>query len=273
MSSPIDLKDKVCEYCGKQFVKGNGYQDHLNIHRNLRPHICEICGKTFNNTGAKSNHKRIHDSDRHFHCPLCKRSFPWKVSLKVHLKSHQRMGELTERIDNYLNDGNTPRQIRRTRSSKAQNSSVKSREFREQNKERRLEEMYFNQQQYEERVLPLEALVDENKKWYNDIANLNYTSSTMTLDSSNTKNEMTINGTWAYSTENENKNDDYKNAFLTKDKKKTDLGSVLGEAIKCYYDIPSAKACYEPKLNIQYLGMKNYFSGEKSDPVVVKKEM
>ncbi|KRY78249.1 Zinc finger and BTB domain-containing protein 24 [Trichinella pseudospiralis] len=283
MSSTVNLKDKECEYCGKHFAKGNGYQDHLNIHRNIRPYICQICGKSFNNTGAKSNHMRIHDSGRHFHCPLCERSFPWKVSLKVHLKSHQRMGDLTGRIDNILNNKNVPRQIR-TRSSKAHNSSVKRREFSEPNKERSEEDMYFNQQQYEERVLPLEALVDDNKIWSNDIANLNYTSSsTITLDSSNTENEMTINGTWAYSTENENNNDDYKNAFLTNDTTlglghsrvlDTDnhLGSVVGAAIKCYYDIPSTNEYYEPKLNNQYLGMKNDFSGEKSDPVVIKKE-
>ncbi|OUC41650.1 zinc finger, C2H2 type [Trichinella nativa] len=70
------------------------------MHRNTRPYVCEICGKSFNNSGAMSNHMRIHDKDRHFRCTLCEREFPWKISLKTHLISHQRMGELTDRIVN-----------------------------------------------------------------------------------------------------------------------------------------------------------------------------
>ncbi|XP_003373537.1 zinc finger protein [Trichinella spiralis] len=246
MSSRMNLKKIACEYCGKHFSRGTGYQDHINMHRNIRPHVCEICGKSFNNSGAKSNHMRIHDKDRHFRCTLCERAFPWKISLKIHLKSHQRMGELTDRIENYVEIGNPPRKMRRTR-DKAHNSSVTRREFTEQKRARRYDEMCFNEEEYEEKILPSEVALYE-------IGYLDYTSGTGTLDSSYITNEE-----WAKPTEN-------------KTEKKMNLGSVIAVAMKCCYEIPSAEKCYEPKLNIQHLEIKNNFTGEKWNPTVIRKK-
>ncbi|KRY20557.1 Zinc finger protein [Trichinella patagoniensis] len=253
MSSRMNHKKIACEYCGKHFSRGTGYQDHINMHRNIRPYVCEICGKSFNNSGAKSNHMRIHDRDRHFRCTLCEREFPWKISLKIHLKSHQRMGELTDRIENYLETGNPPRKIRRT-CDKAQNSSVTRHEFTKQKRARRHDEMCFYKEEYEERILPSELALYENKKWYEEIGYLDYMSGIGTLDSSYTTNEE-----WAKSTGN-------------KTEKKMNLGSVIAGAMKCCYEIPSAEKCYEPKLNIQHLGIKNNFTGEKWSPMVIKKK-
>ncbi|KRX43482.1 Zinc finger protein with KRAB and SCAN domains 5 [Trichinella murrelli] len=94
----MDSKSFICNECGKSFTQQANLTDHENIHYGHRPFHCKQCNKCYNNRGAFYNHMRIHNDDRFYVCPLCKANFMWDLSMKTHLNSHQRNGELTAQM-------------------------------------------------------------------------------------------------------------------------------------------------------------------------------
>ncbi|KRX84845.1 Myeloid zinc finger 1 [Trichinella sp. T6] len=94
----MDSKSFICKVCGKSFTQQANLTDHENIHYGHRPFHCKQCNKCYNNRGAFYNHMRIHNDDRFYVCPLCKANFMWDLSMKTHLNSHQRNGELTAQM-------------------------------------------------------------------------------------------------------------------------------------------------------------------------------
>ena len=36
-----------CDFCGKIFAKKIRLEDHVNVHKGLKPHICGFCGQGF----------------------------------------------------------------------------------------------------------------------------------------------------------------------------------------------------------------------------------
>ncbi|KRZ06847.1 Zinc finger protein [Trichinella zimbabwensis] len=78
-------KTRFCESCNRQF--SSSYK--------IKLYACQICGTRFNNHGAEHNHMKIHSNASPFACSLCEKAFAWELSLKKHLISHAKKGDIT----------------------------------------------------------------------------------------------------------------------------------------------------------------------------------
>ena len=54
----------------------------------VKQNVCDICGKSFKSKSYLTQHKRIHSSKNLFSCDSCDKSFPWKSKLERHQLTH-----------------------------------------------------------------------------------------------------------------------------------------------------------------------------------------
>lgn len=82
----LNIKDYVCQYCGKEFLRPNSVRRHIEIcHGGFRIQ-CPICLKHLK--GHLTEHLRTHDNKRPHKCPECGQGFTQATQLTVHLRSH-----------------------------------------------------------------------------------------------------------------------------------------------------------------------------------------
>ena len=77
-----------CVYvgCDKQFSCQSKLEDHLNVHRKIRPHVCDICDMGYPSKKGLDVHRRTHASPA-FVCGLCGASFVHKLNQQRHTKT------------------------------------------------------------------------------------------------------------------------------------------------------------------------------------------
>ena len=72
---------RVCEYCGKVFLRKqiSRYPRHIRVHLNVRPFQCPTCGLRFHERSYMLRHqKTVHgDKKRELVCEICGASFTW----------------------------------------------------------------------------------------------------------------------------------------------------------------------------------------------------
>lgn len=118
MDSKCEIRDGLCEFCGKTYKMLNRLMEHQRSTHNLKDsdRTCEVCGKIFKNTKSI----RRHMNRQHFHpdkkiackfcnytllekninkhmlicipqqCPICGEFFIRKSSLKNHINTHSQ---------------------------------------------------------------------------------------------------------------------------------------------------------------------------------------
>lgn len=73
-----------CLDCGKIFFRRNLFQEHRNIHLNLRPFECAKCKATFTSSGALRSHMRSHTKVKPFSCKICNKAYSHYSDMKRH---------------------------------------------------------------------------------------------------------------------------------------------------------------------------------------------
>ena len=79
-----------CDLCGKIIAK-KGFPAHMRIHNNIKNKICEICGKQFRKACNLQEHwQRMHSSSKCYICDRCGANFAIKSDLTRHVARHQK---------------------------------------------------------------------------------------------------------------------------------------------------------------------------------------
>ncbi|XP_052820659.1 zinc finger and BTB domain-containing protein 41-like isoform X2 [Mya arenaria] len=79
-----------CTYpdCQYSTPKQGHMTQHLNSHYNIRNHICQVCGKSFVVRGKLLRHERIHLKDKLYKCKQCDYQTSRTDRMKLHIESH-----------------------------------------------------------------------------------------------------------------------------------------------------------------------------------------
>ncbi|KAK4883131.1 hypothetical protein RN001_006450 [Aquatica leii] len=111
-----DIKDHICETCGKRFSSQTAMRVHIKSHSDKRLYpcklcnyagrtasaiyvhmsthandlcVCEICSKTFKSTRNLNDHlRRSHTKEKKHQCTYCDKKFVDKYMLSVHIRCH-----------------------------------------------------------------------------------------------------------------------------------------------------------------------------------------
>uniref|UniRef100_H2YCX2 Zinc finger protein n=1 Tax=Ciona savignyi TaxID=51511 RepID=H2YCX2_CIOSA len=83
-----NLKQFVCEECGKKFQGKSALNWHSRIHSGEKPYVCHHCGKAFTEQRSQMAHERVHTGERPFLCTICGKDFSFRQSLSRHMKFH-----------------------------------------------------------------------------------------------------------------------------------------------------------------------------------------
>uniref|UniRef100_A0A1I8NGK9 C2H2-type domain-containing protein n=1 Tax=Musca domestica TaxID=7370 RepID=A0A1I8NGK9_MUSDO len=81
----------ICEFCGKEFRKGNGYLRHRRVHTKYRPYICVVCKKSFSTQTELKRHCVTHSLEgkqKLYKCPQCCKQFATIAQFDKHLSFH-----------------------------------------------------------------------------------------------------------------------------------------------------------------------------------------
>lgn len=75
----------LCSVCGKHF---NHLNMHMRIHDNYKPYKCGHCEKSFAKRDCLVMHERVHTGERPYVCKTCGKSFNQRTSLRLHIRIH-----------------------------------------------------------------------------------------------------------------------------------------------------------------------------------------
>lgn len=83
-----DVKKCTFPGCNYSTPKSAHMTQHMNSHLNIRNHICQVCGKSFVVRGKLLRHERIHLKEKLFKCKQCEYQTSRTDRMKLHIESH-----------------------------------------------------------------------------------------------------------------------------------------------------------------------------------------
>ena len=89
----------ICSFedCGKKFIRQTLYQDHLNVHSNVKPYACSTCGMQFSGRYRLNYHKRVCSGSLKIMCNICNIEFKDPTCLKRHKDAkHEKQVNICE---------------------------------------------------------------------------------------------------------------------------------------------------------------------------------
>nr|CAI5827001.1 unnamed protein product [Callosobruchus analis] len=115
MNRHLDIRNFVCDVCGKSFFRRDALRKHLNcyhgnvkafhckicdkmlkghlpqhmrMHKQDKPHGCAHCGSRFAQRSQLTVHQRIHSGEKPYRCEVCWKAFAHSTALKLHTRKH-----------------------------------------------------------------------------------------------------------------------------------------------------------------------------------------
>lgn len=86
--SYYNMKNIVCEVCGKRYASNAALRYHQRVHTGERPYKCTECSKSFTMPLFLQIHLRTHTGERPYECSLCPKAFSNKAALLRHDRVH-----------------------------------------------------------------------------------------------------------------------------------------------------------------------------------------
>ncbi|XP_075989690.1 uncharacterized protein LOC142985419 [Anticarsia gemmatalis] len=83
-----NIKNIVCEVCGKRYASNAALKYHQRVHTGERPYKCTECTKTFTMPLFLEIHMRTHTGEKPYECSLCPKAFSNKAALLRHDRVH-----------------------------------------------------------------------------------------------------------------------------------------------------------------------------------------
>jgi len=93
-----EKKTVTCEICGK-VMNHDYFKTHMKIHLEVKEKVCHFCGKAFVSKGALRMHLRVHTGENPFVCHVCGKGFNQRTPHRRHLEVHKKHGTWVEKKD------------------------------------------------------------------------------------------------------------------------------------------------------------------------------
>ncbi|XP_031332750.1 gastrula zinc finger protein XlCGF52.1-like isoform X2 [Photinus pyralis] len=78
-----------CTQCGGRFNSNAALAQHtITVHTDIKDHICEVCGKRFSSQTAMRVHMKSHSDERLYPCKLCDYAGRTASAIYVHMSTH-----------------------------------------------------------------------------------------------------------------------------------------------------------------------------------------
>ena len=81
-----------CTFCGQQFARKGGFNQHKQVHLGQFRYHCSVCSKGFMGPSDLRGHMARHTNKKDFVCNLCNKQFAYKNSLMLHMKKSHDQG-------------------------------------------------------------------------------------------------------------------------------------------------------------------------------------
>lgn len=85
---PVNVKNWICEVCGKSLPSKCVLVYHQRNHTGERPYQCATCAKSFTMRKLLQSHLRVHTNARPYSCKLCPKTFKGLAALRAHENVH-----------------------------------------------------------------------------------------------------------------------------------------------------------------------------------------
>lgn len=79
------IEKRTCKICHILFQGTVKLNEHMNIHKGIKPFKCSKCKKSFVSAHTLKCHMECHRAENSFHCEKCGKGFKTKRSLRGHL--------------------------------------------------------------------------------------------------------------------------------------------------------------------------------------------
>lgn len=85
--SHLNVRNFICDICGRKFYSRIAIVDHMNLHMGIKPYECPFeCDIKFASTATRRNHIRNFHEERKFVCEVCGKEFVDKRKMNVSLQ-------------------------------------------------------------------------------------------------------------------------------------------------------------------------------------------